>query len=130
MSDPFQTHGAISWSELVTPDVEAAKAFYAELFGWDLDTAPMEGTDYTVVKVAGKAVGGMMKTPPNMPPGVPPHWGLYITVEDVQATVAKIQELGGSVWVPPTDIPKVGTFAVVADPQGAVFSVIRYAMRQ
>ena len=87
----------------------------------------MGDMDYTVVKVAGRPVGGIMNMPPSLPPGVPPHWSAYVTVENVDETVAKVEQLGGQAHVPPTDIPGVGRFAVVADLQGAVVSVIAYA---
>ena len=128
MSDAFQTPGAFSWVELMTSDPEAAKTFYGELLGWEFETAGVAGVDYTEVKVQGQSVGGMMKMPPEIPPGVPPHWGAYVTVTDVDATAAKAQELGGQILVPPRDIPTVGRFAVLADPQGATISVIAYKL--
>ena len=127
MGNPFETTGAFSWVELMTTDPAAAKEFYGELFGWELEAAPMGDMEYTVVKVDGRPAGGIMNMPPTMPPGVPPHWGAYVTVANVDETVAKVEQLGGSVHLPPTDIPGVGRFAVVADPQGATISVIAYA---
>ncbi|HUS92562.1 MAG TPA: VOC family protein [Phycisphaerae bacterium] len=127
MGNPFQTPGAISWHELLTGDVEAAKAFYAGLLGWEMETDISTGTEYTVVKAAGQPMGGMMRRPPECPPDLPPHWGIYITVEDVDATAAKAGELGGQVIHPAQDIPGVGRFAVLSDPQGAAFTVIKYA---
>ena len=129
MGNRFETPGAFSWVELMTSDPEAAKQFYGALFGWEMTTSPMAGTDYTVVKVAGEEVAGMMKMPPTVPAGVPPHWTAYVTVADVDAAVAKAQQLGGAVLHPPTDIPGVGRFAVLQDPQGAAISVIKYAMK-
>ena len=126
MSNEFLTHGAFSWHELMTTDVAGAKRFYGELFGWNTDTAPMEGTEYTVIKVAGNSVGGMMAMPPEVK-GMPPAWGLYVTVKDVDATARKAAELGGRVLRPPQDIPKVGRFCVLQDPQGAVLCAITYA---
>ncbi len=131
MGDSFQTQGAFSWCELCTNDLQAAGRFYGELFGWELEDSPMPGTGgaYVVAKVGGRPVGGMMTMPPNLPPGVPPHWGVYVTVDDVDATVAEAARLGGKVHHPPTDIPGVGRFAVLSDPQGAVVHVIKYASR-
>ena len=126
MSNEFVTHGAFSWHELMTTDVAAAKRFYRELFNWDTETAPMPGTDYVVIKVAGNSVGGMMALPPEMK-GMPPSWSLYITVKDVDATARKVTELGGRILRPPQDIPKVGRFCVLQDPQGAVLCAITYA---
>ncbi|OPX24200.1 MAG: glyoxalase [Planctomycetales bacterium 4484_123] len=126
MGDPSETHGAFSWVELLTADPEAAKKFYVELFGWELAGSPVAGEDYTVAKVAGKPVAGIMKMPPEVPPGVPPHWGVFVTVDDVDATVTKAQELGAQVARAPTDVPGVGRFAVLRDPQGAIFAIIHY----
>jgi predicted enzyme related to lactoylglutathione lyase len=126
MTNPLQTPGAVSWVELMTTDVEAAKGFYGDLFGWELEQAPMEGVDYTLVKVGDRHIGGMMAMPEDMPQGGPPRWGIYVTVDDTDATVQKATELGGQVLVPPTDIPNVGRFAVIQDPQGAAISVMKY----
>jgi predicted enzyme related to lactoylglutathione lyase len=64
--------------------------------------------------------------PKDLPPGVPPHWTAYITVTDVDAVAKKAQEMGGTALVPPTDIPTVGRFCVLKDPQGAVLAFIQY----
>lgn len=114
--------GAFTWSELATRDVEAAKAFYAQVFGWRSQTNDMGGMQYTEFKVDERSVAGMMPIGDQFPPDVPPHWLVYLGVTDCDATVARIQELGGSVFVPPMDIP-IGRFSVVADPQYAVFAV-------
>ena len=81
--------------------------------------------DYTVVKVDGEDVAGIMPMPPDTGE-MPPAWGLYITVENVDKTADLAKELGGKVLVEPTDIPEVGRFSVIQDPQGAWFSVITY----
>jgi predicted enzyme related to lactoylglutathione lyase len=113
------------WNELYTPDVERAKSFYRAAF--DLEAEAVPSMDYTLLKVGDRAIGGIMATGPgsHVPAEVPPHWNVYFAVDDVDATVAKIERLGGSTMVPPTDIPGIGRFAVVADPQGASFSVMR-----
>ena len=127
MEDRFKRQGMISWHELMTGDVEGAKKFYAELLGWGFEEFPMEeGGSYWMAKVGEEEVGGIMGTPPDAA-GVPPHWGLYITVDDVDATVKKAEKIGAKVLVPPMDIPKVGRFAVLQDPQGAAFAIITYA---
>lgn len=128
MATPFETAGAFSWCELMTTDPEAARKFYKDLFSWELEDMPMaaHGMTYTVVKVAGNAIGGIMPMPPNLPPGVPPNWGAYVTVPDVDATAKKAAELGGAILVAPQDIPSVGRFTVIRDPQGAVISAITY----
>ncbi len=90
MPTPHDTHGAFSWNELTTTDTKAARAFYGKLLGWqfqDMDMGP-SGT-YTVINVDGKGVGGIAGTPPNAK-GMPPVWGAYTTVDDVDAVVAKV----------------------------------------
>ncbi|HVX22105.1 MAG TPA: VOC family protein [Acidimicrobiales bacterium] len=111
------------WSELVTTDVEGAKAFYAAVLGWGSETQGGDGMAYTEWKVAGRSVGGMMQKPAEMPAEVPPHWGVYFAVADADQTVARIKELGGTVMMGPTDI-QPGRFAVAMDPAGAPFNVL------
>jgi len=125
MKDLFKRQGAFSWSELMTTDVEGARKFYSNLFGWKTEEMPMANMKYTIVKVGEEGVGGMMPIPPQAQ-GSPPNWGVYVTVDDVDATAKKAKVLGGKVLVPPTDIPNVGRFAVLQDPQGAVISAITY----
>jgi predicted enzyme related to lactoylglutathione lyase len=129
MDDQFQQHGAFSWSELLTTDIAAAKKFYSGLFGWEMEDMPMEGMEYTVVKAGGKEVGGMMPMPPEGGDH-PPVWGNYVTVDDVDAVARTAEELGGKVHVPPQDIPGVGRFCVIEDPQGAYISAITYKMEE
>lgn len=122
-------HGAFGWCELMTTDVEAAKRFYAELFGWTIRSHThdyVEGmgkVEYNVIEAGGTEVGGMMAWPPQ-DRGNPPYWGVYVTVDDVDAAADKARELGGAIVVPLTDIPGVGRFCVIRDPQGAVISMI------
>jgi hypothetical protein len=125
--DPFRTPGAFSWSELMTPDPKAAGEFYGSLFGWTVKTMDMGTGPYHVVNVGEAGVGGIMKTPPDAG-AMPPAWSVYVTVANTDETVAKCQKLGGKVIMPPMDVPTVGRMAVLQDPQGAVFSVIAYAM--
>jgi predicted enzyme related to lactoylglutathione lyase len=123
--DVFHTHGAFSWSELTTPDPQAAAAFYGGLFGWAVQAMPMGGGDYHVAKVGEASVAGLMSPPPGAPPA-PPHWGVYVTVDNVETTLARCAELGGKTLMPGMDVPGVGRMAVLQDPQGAVFSVMAY----
>ncbi len=125
MEERLLQHGMFSWSELMTNDAEAAKRFYAQVFGWQYTEFPMEGMSYSVIKANGQEIGGIMPVPPQAA-GTPPHWGVYVTVDDVDASVKKAEELGAAVMVPPTDIPDVGRFCVFRDPQGAVLSMITY----
>ena len=125
MASPMETHGAFSWNELMTSDAAAAKKFYGALLGWQFKDMDMGKMVYTVVSTGGTDVGGMMGTPAEAK-GMPPAWGAYITVNDVDAVVAKVAGLGGKVCMPPTDIPSVGRFAAIQDPQGAMVSLITY----
>jgi hypothetical protein len=127
MEDRFKRQGMFSWQELMTGDVESAKKFYNELLGWTFEEFPMEGgQSYWIVKVGDEGVGGIMKTPPAAT-GMPPYWGVYITVDNVDTTTKKAEQLGAKILVPPMDIPKVGRFATFQDPQGAVFAIITYS---
>lgn len=113
------------WHDLMTTDVEAAKAFYAQVIGWNLQ--PFGGDHaYTVVCAGTVGVGGIMELPPAArEQGVPPCWQGYVGVPDVDAAAQRVQASGGTVMRPPEDIPAVGRFAVVADPQGAVFILFK-----
>jgi predicted enzyme related to lactoylglutathione lyase len=117
--------GTLSWNELNTRDVDAAKRFYTAVFGWNCETVEMGPITYTEIKLDGSPTAGMTDMR-NVPDEVPPHWLVYFAVDDTDATVKKAQELGGSVLVPPMDIPP-GRFAVVADDRGAHFAVIKMA---
>lgn len=115
--------GSIIWNELATRDTDAAVDFYGDVLGWSGETADMDGARYTTFQVGDRPVAGMLAMGEEWG-DVPPHWMTYFAVSDVDATVAKVTELGGAVMVPPTDMA-VGRFAVVSDPQGATFSVMR-----
>jgi predicted enzyme related to lactoylglutathione lyase len=116
------------WGELVTTDPETAGTFYKGLFDWTTKGMDIGPEAYTEFVNNDTPVGGMMKITEQMA-GVPPHWGVYFAVNDCDATVEKAVGLGGSIVMPPTDIPTVGRFAVIKDPQGAVFSVIKLQPR-
>ena len=116
--------GTFTWSELVTTDVPASKTFYGAVFGWGAETHGDGPGAYTEWQVGGRSIGGLMEKPPMMPAEVPPFWGVYFDVADTDAAVARVLELGGSVVSPPMDI-EPGRFAVVADPMGAMFNVIK-----
>jgi len=119
--------GVFVWDELLTTDVEGAKRFYGEVFGWtaaDMDMG--EAGTYTMFKRAGDIdAAGLMRKPDEQPG--PPAWLTYLGTDDVDATVAKAGELGGTTLMPGMDIPNVGRFAVLADPTGAVFALFRPA---
>jgi predicted enzyme related to lactoylglutathione lyase len=115
--------GSFTWFELNTPDVDTAKLFYAAIFGWDTKTS--EGDQpYTEWQVDGKSIGGATGPWPNAPADAPPSWLLYLATDDVDKTSSKAQELGGKTLVPPLDYPG-GRFAMIQDPQGAVFGVVK-----
>jgi uncharacterized protein len=128
MSEQFQKHGMVSWYELMTTNVEASKNFYSKLFGWATEDAKDSSIPYTLIKVNGKEMGGMMSIPPEAKTA-PPHWGIYVTVDDVDATAELAKKLGAKILLAPRDIPDVGRFCVLQDPQGAVISAITYKMK-
>ena len=128
MDNKYKLHGAFSWCELLTTDVAEAKRFYSTLFGWTLEPAPMPGMEYTLVKYGGEQMGGIMTIPTGCE-GMPPSWGIYVTVADVDATAKLTVEMGGKVLVPPQDIPQVGRFCVLQDPQGATIKAITYVQQ-
>lgn len=126
--NPFTTHGAFSWFELLTGDVEGSKQFYGELFGWEFKKADNVDFDYQVVSLNAHEMAGMMDIKHCGDEKILPHWGNYITVTDIKVTLEKAKELGANVIVEITPIPKVGDFAIIQDPQGAVISMIEYKM--
>ncbi|MBN1352240.1 VOC family protein [candidate division KSB1 bacterium] len=115
--------GTFCWIELATNDPEKAKPFFTKLFNWTEETRQMGNTVYTTFKLDGKDVGGMYKMPPEMA-AIPPHWLPYFQVNDCQASVKKVQSLGGKLLVPVTVVPGVGPFSVIEDPQAGVFGVV------
>lgn len=115
--------GALCWQELATNDEEVAKLFYASLFDWEPQTAPLGGTSYTMFRKGKLELGGMLQMTEEWG-NIAPHWMAYFAVTDCDERAEQAQILGGKVSVPPTDIPGVGRFAVIQDPQGAVFSII------
>ena len=125
--DVYKTQGAFSWSELTTSDPAAAASFYAEVFNWTVKAPDAAMGGYRVVNIGDASVAGIMAPPPGSP-SVPPHWGCYVTVKSVDNTLERVSALGGVVLVPAMDVPNVGRMAVFKDPQGAVLSVMQYAM--
>ncbi len=127
MTDDLFKQGVFSWNELMTRDVEGAKAFYGKLLGWTMEDKPMPemGMTYTLVKVGDRAVGGIMPMP-SEGRDMPSVWGSYVSVDDVDAAAKQTVALGGTVYKEPTDIPGVGRFCVIGDPQGAFLSLITF----
>ena len=113
--------GALTWNELVTTDPEQAASFYAGVF--NVSTEKMPGPmDYTLLRVEGQPAAGILQLTPAMGP-MPPCWGVYFMVANVDDSARQAQTLGATVLAAPQDIPAVGRFAVLQDPQGAVFSI-------
>jgi uncharacterized protein len=116
------SEGVFVWDELVTTDLDGAQRFYEEIFGW---TTKDMGTDfggYRIFEVGGIGIAGLMAAPD---PSIPAHWQPYVAIDDTDATTAKAKELGGSALLEPMDVPTVGRIAVIRDPQGAVFGIIK-----
>jgi predicted enzyme related to lactoylglutathione lyase len=121
----MKQHGVFSWSELMTTDVSGAKAFYGKLFGWGLEDMPMSGMTYTMASAGDTQVAGIMAMPPEAG-DMPPMWGAYVTVDDIEASAKEAEALGGKIVMAPRDIPDIGRFCVICDPQGAALSLISY----
>jgi predicted enzyme related to lactoylglutathione lyase len=113
--------GTISWTDLATSDQAAAKEFYGRLFGWEYEDMPAgEGIVYSMAKLGGRSAAAIgPQQPEEAAQGIPPHWNVYVTVEDVDATAAEAGEAGGTVLAPPFDVFDAGRMTVVADPAGA-----------
>jgi predicted enzyme related to lactoylglutathione lyase len=122
--------GTFTWNELLTHDPESAKKFYQGLFGWGVQSMEMGGPEsYTIFQNGERGAGGMMRIAKEWGP-VPPNWLVYFAVDDCDGTVKKAEKLGGQVRAQPMDIPEVGRFAPLGDPQGAGFAVIKLANPQ
>lgn len=119
----FNVPGALSWNELTTRDADGAKKFYSTVFGWEAEDHEMGPMTYTEWKLNGNSISGMIEM---LPAEMPPFWAVYFAVADCDASVAKVEQLGGKVMRPPMDIP-AGRFAFVSDPQGGMFAVIALA---
>ncbi len=115
-------HGTPSWIDLSTSDVDASRAFYGPVFGWDFEANPTDqGGEYVMARKGEHAAAGIMQQQPEQAAmGIPPMWNTYITVDDVAATVEQVDGAGGSVMMPPMPVMDAGTMAVVVDPTGAV----------
>ena len=125
-ADIMSEHGALAWDELYTPDRDAAARFYTELTGWRVDKAPMgDGTFYHVFMLGDEAAAGMPEISLDWGE-IPPNWSVYFAVDDCDAIVAEANSLGGKTVVPPTDVPEIGRFAFLQDPQGAYFAVMKF----
>jgi predicted enzyme related to lactoylglutathione lyase len=110
------------WFECITDDVEASKAFYTETLGWKSRELDMGGFKYTMLSKGEATTCGVTQAQME---GVPNHWTSYVSVDDVDAAAKRVTQHGGKVIVPPTDIPTVGRFALVSDPEGATFNLFK-----
>lgn len=122
-----QRLGAFVWYELMTHDQPAAERFYRAVIGWNCADAGMPHMKYTLCDVGGRPVAGMMDIPADAQ-GLQPLWIGYVAVANTDMVTAEWKASGGSVHHAPTDIPGVGRFAVLGDPQGPVIAVIRGSM--
>lgn len=119
-------HGSFVWYELMTTDPVAASAFYQGLLGWSAREAGVDGKSYTVMSAGEAGVGGVMAMPPEAAAaGARSAWRGYIAVDDVDASAARVVAAGGWQYLAPTDLPGIGRFAVVADPQRAAFTLFK-----
>jgi hypothetical protein len=125
-ADVVNEPGTLCWTELATREVDEACRYYRAVFGWDSETNAYGDTTYTEWKLGGRTIAGMSEMGAQWPAEAPAHWSVCFAVEDTDATTARAVELGGRVGIEPTDTP-VGRFAVLNDPNGAVFSIIHLA---
>ncbi|WP_076415384.1 VOC family protein [Shewanella sp. UCD-KL12] len=123
MGSPFTTPGALSWHELTSNNCQAAMQFYGEIFGWTFKTMDMPQGPYYIIENQGAHIGGIA---PNPCPKLPSHWTGYITVSDVDDVAIKAKTMGGELLYGPEDIPKVGRFCWIKDPEGAIIAAISY----
>ena len=120
-------HGRFAWYELVTTDAQAAKVFYTSVMSWGALDASVPGAAYTLFTAGGAPVGGLMELPADARDmGANPSWLGYVGVDDVDAAADRVTRLGGTVHVPPQDIPAVSRFAIFTDPQAARLAVLRW----
>lgn len=114
------------WADLSTPDSGKAGKFYSGLFGWEMMKDPNDPSEYIHIKNGEDFIGGI---PPatHRNPNAPPHWLVYVQVADVEAAAAKTGQLGGKVLMPPRNMEGVGTWSIIADPQGAVLALFKSA---
>ena len=116
------------WYELMTTDAKAAEAFYRAVVGWDAQDVSQPGMPYTLLTVGGQPAAGLMKLPDEAcAAGARPGWVGYVAVDNADEAAARLAAAGGAVHRPPDDIPGIGRFAVVADPQGAAFMLFQPA---
>ena len=121
-SDQPAAEGVFVWDELGTTDADDAQRFYGEVFGWTANDMGAEYGGYRIFNVRETGIAGFMTLPDAT---VPPNWHPYVYVDDPDATTEKAKELGGAAIMKPMDVPKVGRVALLGDPQGATFGIIK-----
>ncbi len=121
--------GTFVWNELMTTELDGSKEFYRAVFDWSAHDQAGPDMAYTTFRIGDRPVAGMMAKPPSVPAEVPPNWGVYFAVDDVEATKSLTVERGGSILMPGMDI-EWGRIASLMDPQGAWFNVIAMTMPQ
>jgi hypothetical protein len=123
----FGDRNVVGWAELATRDLAGAEAFYKALLGWQTKQSATSPAHYVEFGPGPQPMGGLLQMDAQWE-GIPPHWGIYFMVDDCDAKAARITGLGGAVRFGPFDAPGVGRIAIVADPQGANFSIITLAL--
>jgi predicted enzyme related to lactoylglutathione lyase len=121
------SHGRFAWYELITTDVKAARAFYTKVMGWGVVDASVPGRAYTLFTTGKALIGGAMDLPEDARlMGEKSNWVGYVGVDDVDAAADRIKRLGGTVHVPPTDVPGISRFSIFADPQAARLALLKW----
>jgi uncharacterized protein len=115
-------NGHFVWFELITPDIDKGTSFYPAVVGWGTQAMDMGGFTYNMLTQGETPQCGVIHPPME---GVPAQWVSYLSVDDVDAKAKAVVAAGGSIIVPPADIPTIGRFCLVADPQGATFNLFK-----
>jgi uncharacterized protein len=125
-----EVRGRFLWYDLMTTDMNAAAEFYGKVTGWDVQVHGSAGT-YRMIHRGRTPIGGMMALPePAKKMGAPPNWVAYVGTPDVDAAVRQATAAGATTFVPPSDIPSIGRFSIIADPQGATIALFQAGQPQ
>lgn len=121
------SHGSFAWYELMTTDMDAAKAFYAAVVGWDAQDVSVPGATYILFTAGGALISGLTQLSEDARKmGLRPSWVGYVAVDDVDASAERIKQLGGAVHLPPTEIPNISRISIAADPQMATIALLKW----
>ncbi|KTD20356.1 VOC family protein [Legionella londiniensis] len=118
MANGIPKTGEIGWNRLMTDDIEKAKAFYQDVFGWETFEVDLEGAPYFIFKLGAKKIAGLMQLPQQWQ--APPHWMSFIAVENIENTINEARRLGAELIIEPKIITGLGLVALFKDPTGAV----------